>query len=159
MTFTEAEIRDGVHVDFSSDPLFDSDQINNSFPCRFATVQFELYATVLLTGIADRIRKNQGFRPMRAIDEYTDEMCDQEGWYSFYISLNDYSPTKVDSCLEFVVVNSDSADNETMYTIELTEEEQHFFYDRLDEQCRKYLEKSCHGLLVEAKEAMEDEDS
>ena len=159
MTFTEAVIQDGIHVDFSNDPLFDSDQVDVTFPRRFAIIQFELYATDLLTGIADRIRKDQGFRPMHAIDEYTDEMCDQEGWYSFYISLNDYSPTKVDNCLEFVVVNSDSNDNETMYAIELTEEEQHFFYDRLDEQCRKYLDKSCYDLLVEAREAMEDDDS
>ena len=159
MTFTEAVIRDGIHVDFSNDPLFDSDQVNNSFPCRFATVQFELYATELLMHIANRIRKEQGFKPWHAIDEYPEEMCDQDGWYSFYISLNDYSPTKVDACLEFVLANSDSPDNETMYTVELTEEEQHFFYDRLDEQCRKYLAKRCYDLLVEAREAMEDDDS
>ena len=67
MTFTEAVIQDGIHVDFSNDPLFDSDQVNNSFPCRFATVQFELYATELLMHIANRIRKEQGFKPLHAM--------------------------------------------------------------------------------------------
>ena len=157
MTFTEAVIQDGIHVDFSNDPLFDSDQVDVTFPCQFATIQFELFATDLLTGIADRIRKDQGFKPMHAIDEYTDEMCDQEGWYSFYISLSDYSPTKVDNCLEFVVVNSDSNDNETMYAIELTEEEQRNMYARLDEQCLKYLGKTCADLMDEARKAMEDD--
>ncbi len=158
MNFTEAVIQNNIHVDFSNDPVFDSDQVNNTVPSRFATVQFELYPTELLIDIADRIRKEQGFKPMHPMEEYTEDTCNSDGWYLFNISLNDYSPYKVDSCLEFVVQNSDSPDNEDIYAVELTEEEQHYMYDRLDQQCRKYLDKTCDDLLVEARKAMEDEE-
>jgi hypothetical protein len=63
----------------------------------------------------------------------------------------------MDSCLEFVVVNSDSEDNEELYTIELNAEEQTAIYNRLDEQCRKYEGKSCEELLAEARKQMEED--
>ena len=94
------------------------------YPCRFATVEFQLMATSGLSQIADRIRKDAGFRPMHPMDEYTDETCDNEGFYDFYIGLNDAGEIKVDSCIEFVVVNSDSPDNEEHYSIDLNESEQ-----------------------------------
>ena len=60
------------------------------------------------------------------------------------------------SCIEFVVVNSDSPDNEESYTIDLTEEEQEFMYARLDAQCRKYLGKTCEELLAESHRELEE---
>lgn len=64
----------------------------------------------------------------------------------------------MDASLDFVVVNSDSEDNEETYTIDLTEEEQIAIYNRLDEQCRKYEGKSCEELLAEAKKRMEEDE-
>jgi hypothetical protein len=63
----------------------------------------------------------------------------------------------MDSCIEFVVVNSDSEDNEQLYTIDLTADEQDALYARLDEQCRKYLDKGCEELLAEARKRMEED--
>ena len=43
--------------------------------------------------------------------------------------------------------------------IDLTEEEQAAIYARLDEQCKRYLDKSCEELLAEAGKELEEESS
>lgn len=63
----------------------------------------------------------------------------------------------MDSCIEFVVVNSNSLDCEERYSIDLTEEEQETVYTRLDEQCHRYLGKDCEDLLMEAQKQMEED--
>ena len=156
MTLTEGVIREQIYIDFDAEVHYGSDQVNEFYPVRFPTVGFQLKATNGLSEIADRIRKDLGFAPMHPMDEYTDETCDGEGWYDFFIGLNGYSKTRVDSGIEFIVVNSDSPDNEESYTIVLNESEQEFIYSRLDEQCQKYLGKSCEELLAEAQKEMEE---
>lgn len=79
MGMLEAILKDHVFIDFDVEVLFGSDQVYVDYPCRFATVEFQLTDTNLLSGIVDRIRKEQGFIPFHPIDEYTDEMCDQDG--------------------------------------------------------------------------------
>lgn len=157
MTLTEGFVRDEVFIDFGAEVLYGDDQCYIDYPCRFPTVGFQLMATDGLSRIADRIRVDAGFKPMHAMDEYTDDTCDNDGWYDFYVGLNGFADNHMDSCIEFVVVNSDSTDNEEMYTIDLTAEEQTAIYNRLDEQCRKYLGQSCEELLDEARKRMEEE--
>lgn len=124
MGLLEAVVRDNVFIDFGSEIQYGSDQVYDSYPCRFATVGFQLMSSTLLGQTADRIRVDRGYRPMHPIDGYTDEMCDQEGFYDFYIGLNDWSRTKCDTFIQFAVVNTESPDNEEMYTIDLDENEQ-----------------------------------
>lgn len=157
MTLTEGFIRDEIFIDFGSENMYGDDQCNIDYPCRFPTVGFQLIATNGLVQIADRIRKEAGFKPMHPMDEYTDETCDNDGWYDFYVGLNGFSDNHMDSCIEFVVVNADSEDNEELYTIDLTKEEQNLIYARLDEQCRRYEEKSCEELLQEAERRMRED--
>ena len=157
MTLTEGFVKDKVFIDFGSEIMYGDDQAYMSYPVRFPTVGFQLMATNGLSQIADRIRKDKGFRPMHAMDEYTEDTCDNEGWYDFYVGLNGYAENHMDSGIDFVVVNADSEDNEEMYTIDLTEEEQIAVYNRLDEQCRKYEGKSCEELLAEARKRMEED--
>ena len=157
MNLIEAFLKDNLFIDFGSEILYGEDQIYVDYPCRFATVGFQLMATSGLSQIADRIRKDLGFKPMHPMDEYTDETCDGEGFYDFYIGLNDAGDVRTDSCIEFVVVNSDSPDNEARYSIDLNESEKESVYSRLDEQCRKYEGKSCEELLAEARKRMEEE--
>ena len=157
MTLTEGFVKDEVFIDFGADVLYGSDQCFISYPCRFPSVEFQLMATNGLSQIADRIRKDLGFRPMHPMDEYTDDTCDNEGWYDFYVGLNGFADNHIDSCIEFVVVNADSEDNEELYTINLTAEEQKAVYDRLDEQCRRYEGKSCEELLAEADRRMRED--
>ena len=156
MTLIEGFVKDEVFIDFGADVLYGSDQCNVSFPCRFPTVEFQLMATNGLSQIADRIRKDLGFAPMHPMDVYTDDTCDNDGWYDFYVGINGYAENHMDSCIEFVVVNSNSLDDEERYRIDLTEEEQDAVFQRLDEQCRKYEGKSCEELLAEAQKRMED---
>ena len=157
MTLTEGFVRDEIYIDFGSEVMYGDDQCDNSYPCRFPTAGFQLIATNGLSQIADRIRKDQGFKPMHAMDEYTDDTCDNEGWYDFYIGLNGYAEDHMDNCLEFTVVNADSEDNEELYPIYLTGDERIALYNRLDEQCRQYLGQSCEELLAEAKRLMEED--
>ena len=157
MGMLEYVLKDHIFIDFGSEVMYGSDQVFLSCPVRFATVGFQLMDTALLSGIADRIRIAKGYRPMHPVDEYTDETCDQNGWYDFYFGLNGLAGDHGDLCIEFVVVNSDSDDNEETYTIDLTYEERAAMYQRMDEQCRKYLGKGCKELLAEAKQQMEEE--
>jgi len=157
MTLIEGFVRDQVFIDFAAEVMYGDDQCYLDYPCRFPTVGFELMATNGLVQIADRIRKDAGFKPMHALDEFTDDTCDNAGWYDFYVGLNGFADNHMDTCIEFYVVNSDSEDNEELYTIDLTADEQTAVYARLDEQCRKYLGKSCEDLLKEAEEKMRED--
>jgi len=155
MTLTEWFVRDNVFIDFGGEILYGSDQVYIDYPCRFPTVDFPLHATEGLVQIADRMRKDCGFKPMHPMDEYTDDTCDNEGWYDFSLGISTYPENGTDSALFFVVVNADSEDNEAMYAIDLSEEEQSVLYARLNEQCQQYLGKGCDALLEEAKTRME----
>lgn len=157
MTLMEGFVKDEVFIDFGKEIMYGSDQANLCYPCRFPTVIFQLVATNGLSQISDRIRKDLGFKPMHPMDEFTDETCDNDGWYDFYVGINGYADNQMDSCIEFIVVNSDSADNEQQYAIELTTGEQEVIYLHLDEQCRQYLGKGCRELLAEAEKRMEED--
>jgi hypothetical protein len=158
MTLTEGFVKDEVFIDFGAEIMFGSDQCYVDYPCRFPTVEFQLMATNGLSQIADRIRKDMGFKPMHPMDEYTDDTCDNNGWYDFYLGINGCTENHMDSCIEFIVVNSDSEDNEQQYTIDLTTEEQDVIYSCLDEQCRQRLSKGCDELLSEAQNQMEEDE-
>lgn len=121
--------------------------------------------TVGLIEIVDRLRHKLGFKPMYPIvgcggdkdyggcDDCYD--CDDKCCYDFFISLNGFTDSHLDTCIAAVVADSDSVDNEDMYTIDLTEDEQRLLYKRFDEQCRRSLNKTCEELLKEAEEMME----
>jgi hypothetical protein len=155
MNLIEGFLKDSLFIDFGSEIIYGSDQMDISRPVRFATVGFQLMSTAGLDQIVDRIRKDAGFVPLHPMDEYTDENCDMDAWYDFYIGINDLPDCRVDTCIEAVVVNAFSPDNEETYTIDLDGNEQAYVYARLDEQCRQYLGKSCEDLIREAKAEME----
>ena len=161
MNLLEGILKDLLFIDFGAEILYGSDQVYMSYPCRFATVGFQLMDTAGLSQIVDRIRveKHEGLRPMHPMDEYTEGMCDQNGWYDFFVGINDYDDHHMDACIEAIVVSDGSPDNEELYTIDLNEHEQEYVFARLDEQCRQYLGKSCEQLLEEARKKMEEEDA
>ena len=159
MNLIEGFVRDEIFVDFGSEIMYGSDQQNVNYPSRFPAVEFQLMATFGLSQIADRIRKDAGFKPMHPMDEFTDDTCDNEGWYDFYIGLNGFAENHMDSNIEFYVVNTDSEDNEEKYTIDLTTEEQAAIYARLDEQCKRCRKKSGEKLRDGAGKELEEESS
>ena len=137
---------------------FGSDQIDMYYPCRFPTVTIALMDTDMLNKIADAIRMEMGYLPMFPDEGYTGEY-DCNGWYNFYVGLNGYNDSKVDSCIEFTVCASDANDNEQRHIIDLMEQEQYEIYKVLDEQLKEWFGTSCKELLEEARqEMMEDED-
>ena len=154
MTLTEAFAKNNIFIDFDAEIIYGSDEAYDEYPAHFPTVDFQLVPTNGLSEIADRIRKDLGFAPMHPMDEYTDETCDNEGWYDFYIGLNGYNDFHVDGCICFAVVNSDAEDNEEWYMIDLTGCEQRCIYNRLDELCRQHIGKSCEEMLQKAEMEM-----
>ena len=158
MTLIEWFVRNEIVLDPYTEPVYGEDQCFVSYPERFATVSLALRETNGLIQIADRIRTDLGFRPMHPMDEYDDDSCDNEGWYDFYVGLNGHADNHMDSCIEFIVVNGGSEDNESVYTIELTAEEQAAIYRRLDEQCLFCFGQSCEELLAEAENEMEEDE-
>lgn len=157
MSMFEYVLKDHVFIDFGTEIAFSSDQKHVGYPCRFITVRFQLMSTALLSEIADRIRIAKGYKPMHPMDEYTDETCDQNGWYDFYYGVNDLTEERGDASIEFVVVSDGAEDNGEIYTIDLSQEERAAMYNRMDEQCRKYLGKSCMDLLAEDRRRMEED--
>jgi len=160
MTLTENFIADAVHLDAGAEVMYGADEMFDSYPIRFATVEFQLTATDALVEIADRIRSEKGYLPMHPRDGSTD--CDEDGFYNFYVGISKLpcgeQECRIDNSISFVVVNSDSEDNEDMYEIELNAYEQECVYAILNRQCRRYLGKSCEELLKEADEEMQNSD-
>lgn len=157
MNLLEGFLKDGVFIDAETGPLFGSDQMDVYYPCRFGTVTFQLIATSFLSTLADRIRKDMGFAPMNPMDEYTGETCDQNGWYDFYYGINCLGAGIGDSCITFIVCNSESPDNEETYFIDLTAEEREAMYQRMDEQYCEHFGIGCKDLLDEADRKMREE--
>ena len=159
MTLTENFIRNAIQLDSGAEVMYGSDQVYDTYPCRFPTVEFMLSATDALVEVADRIRMEKGYLPMHPRDGRSDDV-DNDGWYDFYVGISrlpgDHQECKLDSSITFIVVNSDADDNEEMYGIELTADEQSVVLDILNRQCRKYLNKTCAELLNEAEEEMMD---
>lgn len=163
-TLSEAFINTEIFIDFESELIYGEDQAYICCPERFPTVRFQLMPTVGLIEIVDRLRHKLGFKPMYPIvgccsDNDSDGCdcydCDDDCCYDFFISLNGFTDSHLDTCIAAVVADSDSVDNEDMYTIDLTEEEQRLLYKRFDEQCRRSINKTCEELLKEAEEMME----
>lgn len=159
MTLTENFIREAIQLDSHAEVMYGSDEIFDTYPCRFPTVEFQLMATDELVEVADRIRLDKGYKPMHPRDGRTDDV-DSDGWYDFYVDISklpgDNQPCQIDSCITFIVVNSDSDDNEDMYEISLTDDERLAVYEILNQQCRKYEGKTFAELLDEAEREMID---
>ena len=157
MTLTENFIQNAIHLDAGAEVMYGSDQMCDTYPCRFATVEFQLMATDALVEVADRIRMEKGYLPMHPRDGKTDDV-DNDGFYDFYIGISrlpgENQLVKLDSSISFVVVNSDSDDNEDMYTIDLTASEAEYVYEILNRQCRRYHGKDCETLMAEAEKEL-----
>ena len=163
-TLSEDLINTEIFIDFDSELIYGEDQAYICCPKRFPTVRFQLMSTRGLVEIADGIRHKLGFKamyPKKGCESKDCNTCtdcndiDCDGWYDFFISLNGLNESHLDTCIAVVVAGSDSLDNEDMYTIDLSEDEQKMLYKRFDEQCRKNIDKTCEELLKEAEEMME----
>ncbi len=85
---------------------------------------------------------------LEKIAEKVDKTADGTQEYVFFVGINNCTKSKTDNCLTLVVYQEDG--DESVYFIELKDSAKEALYDRLDEQCRKKLGKSCEKLLKEA---------
>lgn len=128
---------------------FDSDLYGN-------TVEIALAPTMSLDRIVDKMRVELGHLPMFPDDESQPYDCD--GWYSFYVRLDNTSETKLGNMILAIVESSNAEDDFSSYDVYLTEDEQVDVYNELDRQFRERFGTSCEALLTEAKEyAVEEE--
>ena len=111
---------------------YGSVQILTSSPALYPAVTFRLKLTPELERLAEKI----------------DKSADGTQEYVFYAGINSYTKSGTDNHLTLVVYYEDG--DEDLYMIELKEEAKKTLYDRLDDQCRKKLGKSCDKLLKEA---------
>ena len=155
MTLLKRILKDNVFIDFEAGIEYGSDQAYKNQPARFATVTFQLRPTSLLDGLAERMRKEKGYRPLNPKDEYSYWDADNNAWYDYSIGLNDFDPLKIDTCIVAVVCNSSALDEGDPYFIDLNPEEQKVMLEHLDRQCRSHIGKGCMELLGEARKRME----
>ena len=99
MSLFESMAANAILIDFSREPVFDSDQVYLCAPSRFPIVTFALYTTIPLCRAADQIRKEAGHPPMLPTEE--DEAGDSCVWYDFSIGINGFSSTPLDSVIAF----------------------------------------------------------
>lgn len=149
----ERLLADYISPDLHEEIMYGYDQVCINHPEVFATVNFYLNSTVGLDRIVDQMRIEKGFLPVLMQEDYSE--YDDTGWYNFYIGLNEFNETHVDSAIEVIVQCPNSEDNEDVYYIDLTPDEQRMIYDVLNDACVSYLGKSCEDLLNEAHEEME----
>ena len=142
-------LRETIIIDSQDGYQLGDDSCFLNYPECVPTVFFDLFSTAELCRIADRIRMKEGYEPILGADR------DSSGWYNFGIGINSFTESKLDTSIVFVVVNSDSKDNEQAYEIDLCPLEQDLIYGILNEQTRAWFGKSCDELLEEARQAME----
>ena len=147
---------DQIRIDFDTEIMYSSDQMDVHFHASFPTVIFSLRDTDALVSLADKIRTSGGGRPLYPMEGYPEEACDQNGWYNFYIGINDFPAPPVDTSISAYVNSPDCEDDGDYYTIPIPEEDMNALFQSLDAQCRKHLGKSCADLLVEARKEMEE---
>lgn len=139
-TLHEWICRDLIEIDFNEGILYGHDQVFDTLPCVFATVEFYLCATDGLCRIADAIRKEAGKAPS------------EERSYNFYIGINAYTASKVDSSITFTVYDEFAEDNGEAYDIDLSDEDQAILYRIINDQCIRNLHTEAQELLKEAAE-------
>lgn len=148
------QLRDvDIYPNLYDEIIYGYDQVCINHPELFATVNFYLNSTVTLDKIIDQMRIEKGLLPVLPDDDCGD--WDDSGWYDFYVGLNDFSETHVDSAIMAVIRCENADDNESVYYIDLTPEEQHIVYSVLNEMCQNELGKTCEDLLREARESMD----
>ena len=138
------------------DIFYTSDQVNTSYPRRFASVLIHLCDTNGLNEIIDRIRLNTGHKPMFMYNVLPDDELDLEGWYEFSICINDDEEFPIDARIGVEVWYAQSDDCGDMYYIDIDKDDQKIIYEVLDKELKDWTEGGCAEHLNRAREEMMD---
>ena len=142
---------ESIRISLDDEIMFDQTVIYNSCPVPVATVNIMLTDTLQLTALVDEQRTAKGYLPMLPNDS---GRFDENGWYRFYINLNDYLPHHIDNSIMATVESESAPDDFECYNIDLTDEKQKMVYAALDKQLRKIESKSAEELLADARDYM-----
>lgn len=131
-----------IDVDYVDDYNFGYDEVYDSFPCAFPTVRVFLESREGLCKLADDMRKADGYLPFF---DYSGDY-DDNGWYDFSIDLNGYNKHHVDTVIFATAINGFGDTEQTEYMIELSDEEQEYIYEQLNEEidCEELLRGSAY---------------
>lgn len=144
-----------ICLNIDRDLFYTSDQVNTSYPRRFASVWIPLCDTNGLNEIIDRIRLNTGYKPM-FMDGMPDEELDLDGWYEFSICINDDKDFPVDCSIQAEVWEARDTDNGDIYEIPLDKDDREIIYKLLDEELKRKTDGGCEYHLQKAREEMMD---
>ena len=120
---------------------------------KYGFTQINAVSSVLLPTVTFRLKLTP---ELEKIAEKVDKTADGTQEYVFYVGINNYSQSKTDNYLMLVVYQEDG--DEALHLIELKDGAKEVLYERLDDQCRKKLGKSCDKLLKEAKKRIKNSD-
>ena len=135
-----------IFLDNGCEPFYG---VGYAFPKKFATVNIQLSTTDAMTEVVDAIRKEKGFLPMLPTEKHQTDY-DMDGWYDFYLDINDYDVLRVSDHIDAVVDNGNGEDDFTCYTIELSDAVRAVLYKHLNEQAKRVCGMSLDEMLVEA---------
>lgn len=155
MNLLEGLVNELIYIDFGGTMVYGT----NIAPTRDFTIQkyttltFPLMSTRALNLIADRIRVRQNHKVIYMHDMPIDE-CDVNGSYQFFITIdNAYDVVHCEPSVDFTVCSEDADDNNHTYHIDLCGYERSIVFKCLDQQCIKYLGKTCKELLEKSDHA------
>lgn len=155
MTHDKEFWENNIFLNYDRDLFYTSDQVNTSYPRRFASVLIHLCETKGLYEIIDRIRLNTGHKPM-LVGEPPDEELDLEGWYEFSICINDDKEFQIGCSIQAEVWEASDTDNGDIYEIPLDKEDREIIYKLLDEELKRNTGSGCEYHLQKAREEMEE---
>lgn len=138
------------------DLYYTSDQVNTSYPRRFASVWIPLSACGGLDEIVDKMRHTIGYKPMFMYSVLPDDELDLEGWYEYSICINDDEEFPIDARIEVEVCNAQSDDCGDMYYIDIDKDDQKIIYEILDKELEDWTNEGCAEHLKRAREEMMD---
>lgn len=138
-----------------TDWIFGHDQAYNGAPVVFPVVWVDLLETAALDSLADDMREAEGCRTFfkgqcKNGCEHCNNDCD--AWYRFMISLNGYTDSHTDNCIQVICENMTELDDMETFDIPLTVEEQNYIYDCIDRDLREMYGIGCEDALRQCAE-------
>ena len=139
-----------VRIDRNAEVTYGQDQAFVTRPVVYPTVGFGLEACDALWELADAEEKAAGYDPVYgSLREGS-----RDNWYDFFIGLNGYNESHVDSCISVSVSYYGGEYDGPVIRIDLDREEQDLMFGMLDRECRRLYGKTALEMLEEAGQAI-----
>ena len=152
MTHSREFWKKAFETDLTEEITFGKDQSFVNYPREFATVNFVIIWSCELDEIMDKMRfEEHGYLPLWGYDGYDGEI--DEGYYKYYISINDIDGGKLDNAI-MCVVRSTAEDDGEAYYIDIDEEDQKTILSLIDEELKTCSATSIAELLKESREEL-----